>query len=69
MTTVHIIFAQPHHALRDTHGFKEGQEIKEVTFNVVGYQRLTTGVELNFDGGNTTYFYPWHTIARLKVTE
>lgn len=69
MVTVHIIFAKSHHALRDTHGFKEGQEIKEVTFEVNSINHKLSGLEVNFDGGSTTYFYPWHTIARLKVTE
>lgn len=69
MSQVEIIFAEPHKSLRDSHGFKEGQEIKEVSFNVWSYRREVFGLVLTFDADGPQYTYPWHTIARLKITD
>lgn len=69
MTTVNIIFVQPHTALRNSGGFVEGEEIKEVNFVVDWYRRDPSFLEIKFPESDSVYCYPWHTIARLKITE
>lgn len=67
MSTVEIIFGQPHKALRDSGGFTKGQEIKEVKFDVFCYCKEPQGLFIAFEQDGAEYFYPWHTIERLKI--
>ena len=67
MQTVEIIFSQKHTALRDSGGFTKGQEIKEVKFEVTKLLKEPQGLSIQFDPQGALYFYPWHTIDRLKT--
>lgn len=69
MTAVNIIFKEAHTAVRNSGGFVEGEEIKEVTWVVEWFHRNSAFMEIKFPESDSTYIYPWHTIARLKITE
>ncbi len=69
MSKVSIIFSHPHTALRDSGGFKMGELIKEVNFDVYSYRREGYGLLLRFEPCGAEYTYPWHTIDRLKIED
>lgn len=64
---LHIIFSKTK-TPRDT-TFNNGNPFDDVTFyEVPEVTRAISGLVVNFGQGKE-YFYPWHTIDRVRITE
>lgn len=64
---VHIIFANEVQPLNEN--FNGGNRFQDVTFHdVYRAERGIAGLIVQFEVEGAEYFYPWHTIARTKIT-
>ena len=61
--SLHLIFVNEVQSLND------GSRFKDVTFHDLhSVTRGMAGLGVQFEPDGPEYFYPWHTLARTKIT-